>query len=141
MPPLKKARDDTDRAAPSQLRAEVPQDKRATEYLANERTFLAWIRTSIALIGIGFALTRLRWQWLVPNPQFRTGSGRGSLVMGSALMAFGALVAVLAVWRYHVVNRAIEHGSVKADRGLVLLVTLLVVFLSAGAIIYTLVVE
>ncbi len=31
---------------------------RQREHQANERTFLAWLRTSIALIGFGFAIAR-----------------------------------------------------------------------------------
>ena len=52
--------------------------------------------------------------------------------MGLAMMGLGAVVSILAVWRYHVVNRAIDEGQVKADRGLVILVTFLVVTLAVG---------
>src|SRR5205807_8180635 len=38
---------------------EIPEEHRAQEHLANERTFLAWVRTTIALISLGFVLTRL----------------------------------------------------------------------------------
>jgi uncharacterized membrane protein YidH (DUF202 family) len=31
------------------VRTALPEERKATEYLANERTFLAWIRTSIAV--------------------------------------------------------------------------------------------
>ncbi|MBO9130224.1 DUF202 domain-containing protein [Bacillus sp. 165] len=31
------------------------------QHLANERTYLAWIRTSIAIIGIGFLITNLHY--------------------------------------------------------------------------------
>jgi len=31
---------------------------RSREHLANERTFLAWIRTSIALMGFGFVIVK-----------------------------------------------------------------------------------
>jgi len=34
--------------------ATIDETKRATEYLANERTFLAWIRTSVAVVSLGF---------------------------------------------------------------------------------------
>ena len=34
------------------------EDKKATEYLANERTFLAWIRMSIAIISLGFVIAK-----------------------------------------------------------------------------------
>ena len=34
------------------------RESRRREHLANERTFLAWLRTSISLIGFGLAITR-----------------------------------------------------------------------------------
>jgi putative membrane protein len=115
--------------------AQVPEEKRATEYLANERTFLAWIRTSIAVVSMGFAITRLGPVWSAFMRR-KLNSWNSSFIMGTALMALGALLAVLAVWRYHIVNRAIENGQVKADRGLVLLVTFLVICLSVGMIVF-----
>jgi putative membrane protein len=38
--------------------ASIVETERASEYLANERTFLAWIRTSIAVVSLGFVLAR-----------------------------------------------------------------------------------
>jgi putative membrane protein len=42
-----------------QRHREIPAEHRAAEHLANERTFLAWVRTNIALISLGFVLARL----------------------------------------------------------------------------------
>jgi putative membrane protein len=121
--------------------ARVPEEQRATEYLSNERTFLAWIRTSIAVITFGFLITRVP-EWLhrsaAPGEQPSTGRISTSFVMGLAMMAFGAVGAVLAAWRYHIVNRAIAEGHVKPDRGLVILVTVLVVLLTTGMITFML---
>jgi putative membrane protein len=38
--------------------SQPPKIDRQREHQANERTFLAWLRTSIALIGFGFAIAR-----------------------------------------------------------------------------------
>lgn len=104
----------------------IPSERRGTEFLANERTFLAWIRTSIAIVSLGFVVARFSI-WLrdmaadvVRLPERGPGV---SLIMGEVLMAFGGLVAVLAAWRYHVVNRQIEENRVRADRALVVLIT------------------
>lgn len=54
------------------------------------------------------------------------------------MMALGGLLALLAAWHYHVVNRAIAQGSVRANRGLVIFVTLMVIVLCATMIGYML---
>ena len=119
--------------------ARVPEEKRATEYLANERTFLAWIRTSIAVIGAGFVISRFAvWLGYAPSQQETPASAHKSVIVGVAMMALGAILAVLAVWRYHIVNRCIEEGRVRADRGLVILVTAFVVLLATGMILFIL---
>ena len=95
-------------------------DRRATEYLANERTFLAWIRTSIAIISLGFVVAKFS-VWLnelaaklQPGVAFhRSGA---SMPLGVSIMALGGLLALLAAWRYDVVNRAIASGVVRPDR-------------------------
>jgi uncharacterized membrane protein YidH (DUF202 family) len=58
--------------------------------------------------------------------------------MGVGMMSLGGILALLAVWRYHVVNMAIERGEVKPDRGLVLIVTAAVALLAMTMIIYML---
>jgi putative membrane protein len=120
----------------------VPEDKRATELLANERTFLAWIRTSVSIISLGFVIAKFRI-WLqdiakagsVSTPPSKLGE---SFQIGIGMMALGGLLTVLAAWRYHVVNRQIENGKVTADRGLIVFVTILVAVL-AGVMIITMV--
>jgi len=51
-------------------------------------------------------------------------------------MIFGAVIAILAAWRYDAVNRQIEAGFVKTDRGLVWFVATAVAALSIALIIY-----
>ena len=36
----------------------VEDSNRARDHLANERTFLAWVRTSVAIVVFGFAIGR-----------------------------------------------------------------------------------
>src|SRR5438552_19105546 len=94
---------------------EVPETHRASEHLDNERTFLAWLRTNVALIGLGFVVARL-------SPTLRAAAANASRIVskalpaGIALVVFGALVTILAAWRYDRVNRQIEAGMVKTDR-------------------------
>ena len=108
------------------MKATISEDRKATEYLANERTFLAWIRTSIAIISLGFVVAKfavwLRELAVRLAPQTPLPSTGMSLPMGVAMMALGGTLAVLAAWHYHLVNRAIERGEVRANRGLVVAV-------------------
>lgn len=124
------------------LQATIDEAKRATEYLANERTFLAWIRTSLAIISLGFVVAKFS-VWLRElaaqlAPQIQTSQTGASMPIGVTMMALGGVLAVLAAWRYHVVNRAIENGVISADRGLVILVTVMVALLCVAMIVYML---
>ena len=123
--------------------AKVPEERRAAEFLANERTFLAWIRTSIAVISLGFVVAKFGI-WIGElargvTPQLQHVTTGASIPTGLAMIAFGGMLTILAAWRYHVVNRDIEHGHVKPDRGLVVLITVVVALLSIVLIGYMLV--
>jgi inner membrane protein YidH len=106
--------------------SKIPADRRGTEFLANERTFLAWIRTSVAVISLGFVVARFS-VWLRELAAASSGAERRShgmsFAMGEALTVFGGILAVAAGWRYHVVNRWIEQDRVQPDRSLIALVT------------------
>ncbi|MBT2540950.1 DUF202 domain-containing protein [Streptomyces sp. ISL-44] len=69
--------------------------------LANERTFLAWIRTALALVGGGFAVD----QFL---PDLRWGVRVG---MALALLAVGAACALRAVNHWVRCERAMRRGE------------------------------
>lgn len=120
----------------------VPKQHLATEYLANERTFLAWVRTSIAIMSLGFVISKFGL-WLAELAltqkqleRIRTGA---SVPVGIGMVIFGGLITLLAAWRYHVVNRQIEKGEVKADRGLIVMITTLVIILSLVIVAYMMV--
>nr|WP_203660405.1 DUF202 domain-containing protein [Streptomyces sp. SID14446] len=86
--------------APRQIREEGgTPDYRFS--LANERTFLAWLRTALALIGGGFAVDQflpdLRWAW------------RAGLAL--ALLAAGVLCSLRAVNHWVRCERAMRRGE------------------------------
>ena len=69
---------------------------------ANERTFLAWSRTALALVVAGLAVVQL----LPPFP----GVPWGRHVLGVPLIAFGAVVAVAAYREWVRNQRAMRLG-------------------------------
>jgi putative membrane protein len=73
----------------------------ASDYLAAERTFLAWIRTGLALMGFGFVVARfglflreLARTTLTRMPRFE--SSGVSLAVGTSLLLIGSAVTVAA---------------------------------------------
>jgi len=75
-----------DASAPDAEPAETEPDPRFT--LANERTFLAWSRTALALVAAGLGIVQL----LPPFP----GVPAGRHVVGVPLIVLGAVMAVAA---------------------------------------------
>ncbi len=113
----------------------------ASEYLANERTFLAWIRTSIAAISFGLVIAKFSiWLTQLSSNSAAKAYHTGlSLVIGVVMIAIGAVLALLSVYRYRAINKQIAAGQVQPDTGLVFVVTGLVIILSIVLIAYLLV--
>ncbi|WP_414530824.1 YidH family protein [Nodularia chucula] len=99
----------------------IPKIDRQREHQANERTFLAWLRTSISLIGFGFAIARfglfmrqlnlaLTQQESVVNPIFNSEN------LGVVFVVFGIVAIALAAWRYNQVFREIERADYRPHR-------------------------
>lgn len=84
------------------------------DYLAAERTLLAWIRTGLALMGFGFVVARFglflqEFQAIqrIQGPR-STGS---SLWFGTALIAVGVVVNIFAGWRHARLVRELDRGD------------------------------
>lgn len=129
------------RSAPGEEeRAHAGAPPRVTDHLANERTFLAWVRTSIAIVGLGFVMARfsiwLRQLPVVVDPALRMPKPGVSLPAGIALILFGALIAALSYKRYRTVERAIDGGRFVPARGLLVMMTAAVVIVSLAVVVY-----
>jgi inner membrane protein YidH len=112
-------------------------DKIEPEILANERTFLAWVRTSIAVMSLGFVIARFNvWMHEVASQVNRPHRSGISAPLGECMIGLGALLTLFAAWRYRVVNRAIERGEIEADPQMVVAVTVIVLGAAAAVIAY-----
>ena len=81
------------------------------DHLANERTYLAWLRSGVALLGLGFVAARLRidlGEVGVPPPP--PGLLRGAVV-GLGFAVFGIATIIFGTWRYQAVRRMIQRAE------------------------------
>ncbi|RZS30326.1 putative membrane protein [Herbihabitans rhizosphaerae] len=98
----------------------MPDEPREPDYrftLANERTFLAWIRTALALVAGGAAVTHL-----LPDlepPALRYGLGLG-------LVVIGFLLAATSYRRWSEVDKAIRADQPLPRQRMPLLLTIAV---------------
>jgi uncharacterized membrane protein YidH (DUF202 family) len=73
---------------------------RTRDHLANERTYLAWLRTAANVMVLGLAIARLIGH-----------GGTRSLAAGAVLVTVGAAGVVYGVVRYRRFNVEIEQGT------------------------------
>jgi putative membrane protein len=107
------------------------EDSTARDHLANERTFLAWVRTALGLVGLGVLLERL-------------GAGsdqRIAMAAGIGFISFGGLTLIYSVSRYLWVAKNLERGMFPvAMRGPVV-ITLGALLVAGGALVYVLLLQ
>jgi putative membrane protein len=116
-----------------------PSPSATRDLLANERTLLAWARTGVAIMGLGFVVARFG----LAIRQLTVGGGalapRGvSTAFGVALVLSGALLLVLAMIRYRRVAQDILHNRVRWDPRLGILLTGLLVLTGLLLAVYLL---
>lgn len=93
-----------------------------SDHSANERTFLAWVRTSIAVIAFGFLVEKfdLFLQIAAPFLAGRTLSVPGQKfgeVAGLALIVLGTAMVALAALRFRANARAIDRADARPGAG------------------------
>ncbi len=105
--------------------AEITEHKKPVKvgnrrvHMANERTFLAWVRTSIGIMAFGFVLER--FALFIKQMSYILGeSSKGkalpptdasSSIAGIFLVGLGSLLCVLAFIRYKKVERQIDNDT------------------------------
>jgi putative membrane protein len=111
---------------------------RVREHLANERTYLAWTRTGIAIMGFGVVIARLRY--IFPSNAL-TPPARGVIHaanIGLIFTVIGVFTVVLSAWRFYVVQEQIRNQRYRASLGLVVAFSTVIVVLGLVIIWYLL---
>lgn len=103
---------------------------KSREHLANERTFLAWIRTSIALMGFGFVIVKFGLFLKQITLLFQTAdypSKAHSSVVGVVMVAVGILLALMAFIQYRKHEAQLRNNSYYPSSMLMLFTTLVLI--------------
>jgi putative membrane protein len=115
---------------------------RARDHLANERTFLAWVRTGAAIVVFGFAIGR----FAIAMRQLTAFSGHPvrtvglSVWMGAGSIVAGVVLVIAGLVRYRKTRAQLDAGSFEPAGFVLDLVTILTVLFGlalAGYLIYT----
>jgi uncharacterized membrane protein YidH (DUF202 family) len=96
-----------------------PKSGIVRDHLANERTFLAWIRTSIGIMAFGFVVEKFAL-FIKKLAYFFGKAGMAkampntlgySTIFGVVLVALGAVMGLVAFVRYKKVEKEIDRDS------------------------------
>jgi len=107
-------------------------------YFAAERTFLAWIRTSLALMAFGFVVARFG---LFLREMAASGGGLPfepsalSLPLGLGLVLIGVMTDIWASWRHVRYIRELNRGSQPVGRPSSLAIVLALILAAIGVVL------
>ena len=78
-------------------------------YFAAERTLLAWLRTGIAVIGLGFLVARFGVFLMMVRGQMAERSHVTSSLIGISFVLLGAIMIAAATWQHFKFTRSLPH--------------------------------
>lgn len=122
--------------------SEKGNPNRARDHLANERTFLAWVRTGAAIVVFGFAIGRfsiaIRQLSALQGHTVRTAGI--SVWMGAGTIGAGVALVIAGLLRYRKTRVQLDEGTFEPAGFVLDLITILTVVFGlalAGYLIYT----
>ena len=118
-----------------------------TDHLANERTFLAWIRTNLGIMAFGFVVEKFNL-FLQQVTVFFGNSGvlnpniaqnklqSSSSIFGISLVGLGTLLCIFAFTKYKKTERQINEGIYQSSNFLNTVLAFFVFFIGIFLIFY-----
>jgi len=109
-------------------------------YFAGERTLLAWVRTGITLIALGFVVARFGlMMWLFQPDAARGRPSPFGPALGTGLVLIGAGFTLLASYKFLLFVRSLgpeERPRVRFEPGLTIALALVVAATGVGLSLY-----
>jgi putative membrane protein len=105
-------------------------------YFAAERTLLAWLRTGIAVIGLGFLVARFGVFLMIVRGQMVEGNQRAASFIGIGFVLLGAMMIAASTWQHLIFTRTLNlkdrpaHYSITLSLSVAALVALSAVVLA-----------
>ena len=103
--------------------------KKVSDHLANQRTFLAWLRTGLATITFGFVVERfgllLRELGLKNSASTNINTIHYSAIIGISLTLLGVVVMIVALLHFLQIRRAIDRERFHPPVGFAIVLTVL----------------
>jgi|688.fasta_scaffold936148_1 putative membrane protein len=131
--------------------AEIKQTPKGntTDHLANERTFLAWIRTCIAIMAFGFVVEKftlfLRQIANLINAGFLVSSAKStpvatnySSIFGVLLVLLGGVMCIMAFFKFRTTEKQIINNNYAPSILLEVMLTLIILLVGLFLVIYLL---
>jgi putative membrane protein len=114
---------------------------RYSDHAANERTFLAWVRTAIAVMAFGFLVEKfdlfleIAARSLAGQPPSATSQLVGNFA-GLLLITLGGIMMVVATVRFRQVGKDIDADVIRPARGTRMDIALVLILLGLGGTLF-----
>ena len=119
---------------------ESTEKQNARDHLANERTLLAWIRTSLGIMAFGFVVVKfslfIKQISLLLDKNMVIPQHGYSSVIGILLVAVGAIVLLLSFIRFKRTEKQLSDDNYKPSSTLALTLTVFILGISVLLILY-----
>ena len=130
---------------------EKQKTDRSQQYLANERTFLSWVRTSIALIGLGFIISKFSFfltefriiiqRYSVDSPEINSYAPQSSIDqisnwIGIGTISLAILLILFALKNYLNTYKSINTQTYLPNQKTIYFTTAIIILLSIFIFVY-----
>jgi len=119
---------------------EVNNKGAVNDHLANERTYLAWIRTSLGIMVFGFVVVKfslfLKQVPLLLGKETPIHQGGYSAFLGIIIVLLGAIIAFLSYIRYKHTEKQLREGVYVHSTLLITILTGFILLVSVFLIAY-----